>query len=137
MAVSGVERTMVLHTLNADPEMCDAIADGTKTFEIRLDDRGYQVGDRLDLRRASKAEVKELHDLGRDQLARLHTSWSPARQARFAVLADCPRLQCTIVWKIRLIGAIVPAEPHWWKPVEAMQHGVAVMGIKPENDQRS
>ena len=35
------------HELNTDPEAFDAVVEGRKNFEIRYDDRGYQVGDQL------------------------------------------------------------------------------------------
>ncbi|MBQ7567052.1 MAG: DUF3850 domain-containing protein [Oscillospiraceae bacterium] len=38
---------MVIHELKIRKNFADAIADGTKTFEIRKNDRGYQTGDRL------------------------------------------------------------------------------------------
>lgn len=41
----------VCHTLKTDPEVYDAVASGAKTFEIRFNDRGFQVGDALLLRR--------------------------------------------------------------------------------------
>lgn len=40
-----------IHELKTDPEVWDAVASGSKTFEIRKDDRGYRVGDVLLLRR--------------------------------------------------------------------------------------
>ncbi len=49
------------HTLKTDPEVFDAVARGEKTFEIRLDDRGFMVGDTLLLRRTlyTGAQMKE------------------------------------------------------------------------------
>jgi hypothetical protein len=41
----------MIHDLKTDPEVFDAVARNEKTFEIRKDDRGYQVGDALILRR--------------------------------------------------------------------------------------
>lgn len=39
------------HELKTWPEFFDAVASGAKTFEVRRDDRGFQVGDRLVLLR--------------------------------------------------------------------------------------
>lgn len=39
------------HLLKTDPAVFDDVAAGNKTFEIRFDDRGYQVGDTLRLRK--------------------------------------------------------------------------------------
>jgi len=41
---------MALHELKTDSEVFWAVKEGKKNFEIRLDDRGFQVGDRLLLR---------------------------------------------------------------------------------------
>lgn len=38
------------HILKTDPEVFQAVLSGAKTFEIRLNDRGYAVGDVLGLR---------------------------------------------------------------------------------------
>lgn len=42
---------MKIHELKTDPDVYDAVASGLKTFEIRKDDRGFQVGDALLLRK--------------------------------------------------------------------------------------
>jgi len=42
------------HSLKSLPEFFQPIMDGTKTFEIRLNDRGYQEGDVLWLREWSE-----------------------------------------------------------------------------------
>lgn len=33
------------HTIKLNERFCNAVYDGRKTFEIRLNDRGYQTGD--------------------------------------------------------------------------------------------
>lgn len=38
---------MKLHELKTNPDVFNAVKTGQKTFEIRLDDRGYEVGDQL------------------------------------------------------------------------------------------
>ena len=40
---------MIEHTVKCWPNYWDAIERGEKTFEVRLDDRGYQKGDILSL----------------------------------------------------------------------------------------
>jgi uncharacterized protein DUF3850 len=124
------ERNLVDHTLNTDPEQWDLIHDGIKQFEIRLDDRDYRVGDHLDLRRASLRQVRRMRELS-ERIAKGDGLTEEERQQLYA-LRDCPRQRCWITSKSRLSGAIVPAEPHWWKVSEAMQHGVVVLGIERE-----
>lgn len=38
---------MKCHELKLQYDFCDAVLHGEKTFEIRLNDRGYQKGDRV------------------------------------------------------------------------------------------
>lgn len=39
------------HELKTDPQVFDDVAEGRKSFEIRKDDRGFEVGDVLKLRK--------------------------------------------------------------------------------------
>ncbi len=52
--VERAERRQV-HTLKTWPQYLDAIGNGTKTFEVRKNDRGFCVGDLLMLREWSMA----------------------------------------------------------------------------------
>lgn len=38
---------MKVHEIRLNIEFCDSVLNGEKTFEIRLNDRGYQKGDRV------------------------------------------------------------------------------------------
>jgi hypothetical protein len=49
--VAASSKPLRWHELKTDPDVFDAVAAGRKTFEIRKDDRGYQEGDGLHLRR--------------------------------------------------------------------------------------
>ncbi|MDB5819912.1 MAG: Domain of Uncharacterized Function with structure, partial [Rhizobacter sp.] len=49
-AVYGDATARVDHVLKTDPEVFEAVSTGAKTFEIRFNDRDYQVGQRLQLR---------------------------------------------------------------------------------------
>lgn len=40
----------MIHYLKILPEYFDAVDDGIKTFEIRKNDRGYRIGDVIELR---------------------------------------------------------------------------------------
>ena len=41
------EQTYRLHSLKTDPELFEAVLIGLKKYEIRLDDRGFEVGHEL------------------------------------------------------------------------------------------
>ena len=38
---------MTIHKIELDIAFCDAVLSGEKSFEVRLNDRGYQKGDRI------------------------------------------------------------------------------------------
>ena len=38
---------MRIHEIRLDIAFCDAVLSGEKSFEVRLNDRGYQKGDRI------------------------------------------------------------------------------------------
>lgn len=44
---------MTRHQMKLNDRYYDAVANGTKTFEIRKDDRGFRVGDVLELYRVN------------------------------------------------------------------------------------
>lgn len=46
-AKADVLRTPTLHVLKSDFRFWEQVAKGTKTCEVRKDDRGYQVGDKI------------------------------------------------------------------------------------------
>lgn len=80
------------HTLKVWREFFDALADGTKTFEVREDDRSFAVGDTLLLREWDPVPFNGAHGgdfTGRD-LARTITFKLPGGKfgidPRFCVL---------------------------------------------------
>lgn len=60
------------HELKTHPEPFQAIEDGSKTFELRLNDRGFEVGHWLHLREYQFATPgAEAHYTGRDMIRRV------------------------------------------------------------------
>jgi hypothetical protein len=62
------------HTLKTLPKYFNAVCDGMKTFEVRKDDRNFQIGDTLILLRYENGEsqraeciAKITYILGRDE----------------------------------------------------------------------
>jgi hypothetical protein len=93
---------MTKHYLKTWPNYFDAVVDGTKTFEVRINDRDYKVGDVLHLQE---------YNLGRDApytgrsievivtYLLEHESW--ALQPRMVVMA----IKLTEGTKLRLLKA--------------------------------
>ncbi len=54
------------HILKTVPAYFDAVASGAKNFEVRRDDRGFQKGDILVLRRLNEGFLKHEVDYGID-----------------------------------------------------------------------
>lgn len=46
------------HALKCAPEYFDAVADGSKPFEVRINDRGFKVGHHLVIRELNAAGEK-------------------------------------------------------------------------------
>ena len=70
---------MTIHRLKILPPYYEAVASGVKTFEVRRDDRGYQVGDTLVLREWNP-EVKEI---GVEWYAPAYTGRELAREVTY------------------------------------------------------
>lgn len=85
------------HELKTDPEMFQAVVDRKKTAELRYDDRGYQVGNRLLLREtgfsaAQMAAGSPLQYTGRELVVEItHIVRSPAYglRAGWCMLSIC------------------------------------------------
>lgn len=45
MTTKGVMKKVKCHNIKIEGVYFDAVVDGSKTFEIRFDDRGYEEGD--------------------------------------------------------------------------------------------
>lgn len=55
---------MIEHDLKVWPEFYERLDDGSKTFEVRKDDRGYQAGDVLVLREWRSQGFKHFPEIG-------------------------------------------------------------------------
>ncbi|WP_368648012.1 DUF3850 domain-containing protein [Castellaniella ginsengisoli] len=61
VAQEPVATTGRTHSLKTDPEVFQAVFEGRKTFELRVNDRGFRVGDELLLKETTRtgAEIKD------------------------------------------------------------------------------
>lgn len=64
------------HELKIWPQYYERIADGSKTFELRENDRGFQSGDFVRLREWDPTEYLQEESLGSGQI---HNSWMEAK----------------------------------------------------------
>ena len=53
----------MLHVIKIKEQYADAIADGRKNFEVRLNDRGYNAGDRIKFSVISDSGIPMPHAL--------------------------------------------------------------------------
>lgn len=75
---------MTVHSLKTWPEYFQVVWHGAKTFEIRKNDRGFQVGDSLHLREWDPETEKFT---GREQIVRVTYITDFAQQDSFVVMA--------------------------------------------------
>lgn len=73
---------MKTHELKVWPEFFEALADGSKPFEVRRDDRGYEVGDWLHLREWIKPS--------RDEIDGTYTGREVHRQVTYILSSRLP-----------------------------------------------
>ena len=56
------------HNLKLDYEFCDAVLNGEKTFEIRINDRGFQKGDFIQFTSTyGGCKLKECHPINNEK----------------------------------------------------------------------
>lgn len=88
----------MIHALKTEPEYFEAVLDGSKTFEVRKNDRGFRVGDYLAL--------NEIDDFGkytrRSILLRITYILNEARfcKSEYVILGF---ENCTIIHKTRSV----------------------------------
>ena len=51
---------MKYHEIKLNHDFCDAVLHGEKTFEVRMNDRGYQKGDRIKFVPMTRSGVFEM-----------------------------------------------------------------------------
>ena len=53
--------TLRVHRLKCHPAMFQDVANGSKVFEVRKDDRGFRIGDILELKEWPQPDVADYH----------------------------------------------------------------------------
>lgn len=61
----------IVHDLKTWPLYFQAVVDGRKTFELRINDRDFQVGDFLRLQEWSQPANEKVHYTGREIIVRV------------------------------------------------------------------
>lgn len=103
------------HELKVDPEYMTALLDGSKPFEVRRNDRGYQRGDVLVLRELLPAYF----DL---------SGWGECPGGNDAN-GDCTKHEHRKVE--RVVSYVYSGDPRW----PALQPGYVVLGLAEVADQ--
>jgi len=100
---------MSVHHIKIDTQYVDAVLTGLKPFEVRRNDRGYQVGDHL--------IMTEVGDPGGDR------HWVASRSAH-----DCPRCRVTRYIAAR-ISYVYSGDPRFGGH-GGLQPGYVVLGLE-------
>lgn len=56
-----------MHKLKLNIKYCDSVYDGTKTFEVRFNDRNYEVGDMIKFIPVNEAGANVGHPVSKEQ----------------------------------------------------------------------
>lgn len=135
-------RTGTIHDLKVWPEFFEPLSSGEKSFELRLDDRGFRAGDTLLLREWSKADGYS----GR-QIERVVTyiaggePWLSPNYVCMGLAASLPpaavepdRLMAAITWALGVGDSFRERNydegAYWWRKELAERAGIKWDGTK-------
>lgn len=80
---------MKIHELKILPEYFEKVLDGSKTFELRKDDRGFKVGDILILREY-KSELIYENEFGEERWGNPHYTGREIKKTISYIYKGCP-----------------------------------------------
>lgn len=107
------------HELKTDPAVFAAVLDGTKTYEIRKDDRGFGVGDCLVLRETASTGAEMASGASLEYTGRTIT-------AAVTHLLRGPVYGLQDGWVILSLGSI-------WRPIETAPNNTNVLIAEPDD----